>query len=366
MLNPPASTQTKAEILKAFEQLSKEYAELEKKLGVAEKQQAALESELKNTRKAGPSLRPAESEKTPPVKIPRSFQQMIEQLTALEAGLSSAVSDLSADLMAESTKLSGIRNTIAKEIAASEALHHLQIGPETLNELIRKYQEMMVTFDAELSRKKTDFEAEFAQKKQGWQKELTDHSKKIKERDDQTKSLSEREQDEYKYNLDLTRKLEAEAYVQQQNLLLKELEKFETDTRRERQEHEKALAEQEQAVAEAQKRVENFPKELESAVKQARQAAREKALKAVKIQANLEAKKIEGEKRIAELRVKSLEEVVSRQTAQIEAISKKLDGTLMQAQDLATKAIEGASNIDSLKAMKQIALEQAKKIVQNK
>jgi hypothetical protein len=43
-----------------------------------------------------------------------------------------------------------------------------------------------------------------------------------------------------------------------------------------------------------------------------------------------------------------------------------LDGALKQVQDLAVKAIEGASNINSYQALKEIAMEQAKAQTKNK
>ena len=62
-----------------------------------------------------------------------------------------------------------------------------------------------------------------------------------------------------------------------------------------------------------------------------------------KIQTDLRAKEVEGEKRIYELRINSLEETAKKQTAQIGNLSKQLDAVLKQGQDLAVKALEGAS-----------------------
>lgn len=53
-------------------------------------------------------------------------------------------------------------------------------------------------------------------------------------------------------------------------------------------------------------------------------------------------------------------ETIQRQDGHLQTLSKQLDSALKQVQDLAVKAIEGASNVSSFQAVKEIALEQAK------
>ncbi len=66
------------------------------------------------------------------------------------------------------------------------------------------------------------------------------------------------------------------------------------------------------------------------------------------------------EKRVAELRVKTLEDAASRDAAQITALEKQLADAKQQVQDIAVKAIEGASGARALSHINQIAMEQAK------
>ena len=61
-----------------------------------------------------------------------------------------------------------------------------------------------------------------------------------------------------------------------------------------------------------------------------------------------------------DLRIQSLEQTIQTNEERIQALSKQLAAALKQVQDLAVKAIEGASNIQSYEAFKEIALEQAK------
>ena len=75
---------------------------------------------------------------------------------------------------------------------------------------------------------------------------------------------------------------------------------------------------------------------------------------------------VEGNKRFYELRVQSLQDTIQNQEARIQNLSKQLDSALKQVQDLAVKAIEGASNVSSFQTVREIALEQAKTQMKNK
>jgi colicin import membrane protein len=71
-------------------------------------------------------------------------------------------------------------------------------------------------------------------------------------------------------------------------------------------------------------------------------------------------KDAEAEKRFCELRVKTFEETVAHQQAQIAALEKQLADAKQHVQDIAVRAIEGASGAKALSHINQIAMEQAK------
>ena len=58
--------------------------------------------------------------------------------------------------------------------------------------------------------------------------------------------------------------------------------------------------------------------------------------------------------------MKTLEELVARQQAQIATLERQLADAKQQVQDIAVKAIEGASGAKALSHINQIAMEQAK------
>lgn len=68
-------------------------------------------------------------------------------------------------------------------------------------------------------------------------------------------------------------------------------------------------------------------------------------------------KETEAEKRLAELRIRTVEETIAQQNAQIATLQKQLDDAKQQVQEIAVKAIEGAK---ALSHINSIAMEQAK------
>ncbi len=158
----------------------------------------------------------------------------------------------------------------------------------------------------------------------------------------------------------LQRKLSDEEYEQEKKRLYQELEEFQKTQEKQWAEREKAIAERETQFSELKTKVEAMPKELEAAIKRTKEEGKGIAYGQAKVKADLLAKEIEGSKRNYELRIQSLQETIDTQNFRIQNLSKQLDAALKQVQDLAVKAIEGSSNLNSFQAMKEIALEQAK------
>ena len=128
----------------------------------------------------------------------------------------------------------------------------------------------------------------------------------------------------------------------------------------------KALVERETQFAEAKAKVEAFPKEKETALKKATEEGKGIAHYQAKIEADLHAKEVEGQKWFYEQRIQSLEQIIQSQEGRLQNLAKQLEANSRQVQDLAVKAIEGAANINSYQTVKEIALEQAKNAQKNK
>ena len=80
----------------------------------------------------------------------------------------------------------------------------------------------------------------------------------------------------------------------------------------------------------------------------------------MKVKADLRSKEVEGERRNYQLRIQGLQESINAQETRLHNLSQQLDAALKQVQDLAVKAIEGASSKESFHSLKEIVLEQTK------
>jgi len=105
---------------------------------------------------------------------------------------------------------------------------------------------------------------------------------------------------------------------------------------------------------------EGFPQRLQRDAEAAAEQARRDAQARFEQQILVAQKDAETERRLAELRVKALDDTVAHQAAQLAALEKQLAEAKQQVQDIAVKAIEGASGARALSHINQIAMEQAK------
>jgi colicin import membrane protein len=105
---------------------------------------------------------------------------------------------------------------------------------------------------------------------------------------------------------------------------------------------------------------EEFPATLKREAEQAAALATRTAQEKFEREITLLKKESESDKRIAELQVKALQEEISRQAAHIVNLQKQADEAKQQVQEIAVKAIEGASGAKALAHINEIAIEQAK------
>ena len=126
------------------------------------------------------------------------------------------------------------------------------------------------------------------------------------------------------------------------------------------QEREGAIKEREEEFLRLQQAVGGFPSRLQAETERARSEATHQTEQRFEQQVLLMTKEREADRRLSELQIRTLEESVTRQTGQMGALQKQLDEAKQQVQDIAVKAIEGASGARALSHVNQIAMEQAK------
>ena len=353
---------TKAELLEGYSQLQEEKKALETQL-------KQLQKEQKDKPSVAPDKQsqPQGTAMNQPQTVKDKMSYTIDSLVKLQLGFGSAVSDLSEKLTSEAAKLQELRQSVTEETQQLKDLHALEeIQDDTLDTLIQTYEDNSKAFEEEIGQRREALEQEIQELRQGWEKEQEEYKRSIKERNEQQSKVRQRDVQEYEYDLALRRGLDNDQYEQTQKRLYKELEDTKQAQEKQWDEREKAIAEREKTFEELKAKVEAFEKDKEAAIKKAKGEGEGIARKQVSVQEDLQSKDLEGQKRNYELRIQSLEQTIQNQEARIHNLSKQLDGALKQVQDLAVKAIEGASNINSYQALKEIAMEQAKAQTKNK
>lgn len=355
----PTDKSTKVEILQAYEELAKEKADLKSQLDQA----------LKNNQPITTKEQPKVEQK---IFMPQSstvqqkMNNTIESLAKIQLGFGSAANELSEQLTTKASKLEEIRQAVETEVQQLAQLHNLEIAEDTLDTLIQSYEDNDKAYQEEYSQRYEVLSQEILELKNTWEKEQQEHQRTIKERNEALNKTRQRDTAEYKYDLELQRKLAGDEYEQQQKGLYKELEEIQQETDKLWAEREKTIAEREKEFEESKAKVEAFPKEKEAAIKKATEEGKGIAHYQAKTKSDLYGKEVEGQKRFYEQRLQSLELTITNQETRLVNLSKQLESALKQVQDLAVKAIEGTSNVNSYQAIKEIALEQAKSQVKNK
>jgi hypothetical protein len=252
-------------------------------------------------------------------------------------------------LTEETQLLASVREAVALERKELERLHKIDIAATALDQMVQDYV-----------REKQRLEAEIAARRSEWEQESERMERERKEQEEALKRQRQREIEDYEYRKNLERKKAQDKYDEDVRLTEKKnAEKQETLEKGWKQ-REAALKEQEDELARLRKESAEFPARLQKEAAAAAAQARSETEARLEQQTLVLRKDAEAERRLGELRVKTLDELAARQQAHIEALEKQLADAKQQVQDIAVKAIEGASGAKALSHINQIAMEQAK------
>ena len=288
------------------------------------------------------------------------MEEVINVFGQLGEKFNTALSQMSTNLLVEASRLKEVRTDANAESNRLANLYNLEIGEETLSDLLKQYTDTAEQYQETLKQKSKETEKAWFEKNHAWLTEKEENEQRLKEQGTSVHKAQKREDSEYCYDLTLKRGISDEDYTQQKKQQQQALNELEETRRKAWNEREKALAERDKQFQEIKTKVDRFPKELETAIKKAKDEGTGIARHQAKIKAELAAKEFEGEAEISQLKIRAFEEQVATQTNQIDKLSMQLEAALKQAQELAVKAIEGSSSHSSFEALKEIALEQAK------
>lgn len=285
---------------------------------------------------------------------------VLRGLEGLRSNFGDSANTLQSKLTAEAERLAELRGAVEARVAQLKQLHEIEPSADTLSTLLSTYEQTAESFDDEMQSKRENFEAKQAAQRVEWSKERELHRLSVQERDEALKTARTRDEAEYSYTLQQQRDLDQDTYAQEQLALEAELTAMTQEHQARWDEQEKDLSEREDHYIELKAKVEGFEQTLASAIRSSREEGLAISRRKAKNDADLLAKEREGQLRVNELQIESLTETLNKQQAEISELSAKLTDAQRRAQELAVKAIEGASNETSFVAIKEIAMEQAK------
>ena len=330
-------TNTKAQILEAYNELLKQ---LEEKAADNPKEVREREEKQKTVEKAAANDEPAIS----------------KNITALKSNVAGVLDKIEENLLNEYKRLSEIREAINIEKTNLKELYEISAGADTLAAILLAQKEKKQQFEEEMAQKekelneslaagKTVFEEEMTRQKAQWEAEKKAMQAALKEGKEQTSRERKREEEEYQYTLKLTRKKEQDIYEQKKATLERELAEKKAAFEKEIAEREKAVVAAEEELNMLRKKSEQFPKELENAIKDTEKQVTETLETKYKFEKELLAKETEGELKLHEQTIKTLEAKIKEQDNLIKQLTQKADSSEKTVKDIAIKALDSASKI---------------------
>jgi colicin import membrane protein len=278
-----------------------------------------------------------------------TMEDVVRRISDLGIEISKALAGLSDKLVGEVNVLASAREAVALEQRELERLHKIDVAATALDQLVQDYG---------LQRK--DLEEQIAAQRAAWEDERRQSERERKEQEENLRKQRQRDIEDYEYKKSLERKKAQDQYDEEMKALERQNREKQEAMEKSWQQREAALKEREEEFARLKKESEEFPatlkRESERAASQATRAAQEKYEREL---ASLK-KESESDKRLGELQVKTLQEEIARQAAHVLALQKQADEAKQQVQEIAVRAIEGASGARALAHINEIAIEQAK------
>jgi colicin import membrane protein len=278
-----------------------------------------------------------------------SAEGVVQKISGLGLEISRALAGISEKLIEEVGRLSAAREAVEVERKELERLHKIDVAATAVDQLVQDY-----------AREKAKLDEEIAAQRAAWEQETETTERERKEQEEALKKQRQRESDDYEYKKALERKKATDKYEEEMRLLEKKNQERQETLEKSWHVREAALKEKEEEFNRLKKEADQFPARLQKEVERAVDQAVKSTGQQFEQQLLILKKDRESEQRLAEMRIKGLEDTIARQTAQITDLQRQLAEAKQQVQDIAVKAIEGASGARALAHVNQIAIEQAK------
>jgi len=315
---------SKSEILEAYEEALQALEEAKK----SNKQEAKREQE-KQVTITNASQNTANS--------------IVQELANLKLDIVKSLEVVENSLLSEYKKLSTLQEALKLQGKELEDLHQIKVTVNSLEALLQAQKQKKEAFDKSMLEHTEDFEEEIAQKRALWKQEQDQVTNAWKEQESQQKKLRQREEEDYIYKRDLDRKKENDKYVMQKQALEKELADKKILLEKEFAAREANILAKEQELQSLRVQAEEAPKKLQQAITDTEKAITDRLHFKYDYEIKLAQKEVEGERKLSQQMITTLEAKIKQQEQQIKELTEKTNHAGLQVQQIAVKAIESAS-----------------------
>lgn len=307
----------------------------------------SLLSKVKGTKQESHQMETKRKQESEVVQVASSMtlDKIIKNLAQVKVEIGKAVDALEHNLTEEYRKLSDMQEAIKIESRNLEEMHNINVNADSLSALLMAQKEYKQKFEDEMRAKKTAFEGEVSAMRDAWEKEQENYAQNKKELDAKNKKDRMREEEEYSYNLQLERKKDQDSYDANKSSMEKDLEEKRETVLRDLAQREATIKNQEDEFKLLKNQVSQFPLELEKAVKEREKITTENLERHYKHQIDLSSKDIDGERKLNQQTIASLQAKIKEQESFIKQLTQKADDATTQVQSIAIKALEGTSSM---------------------
>lgn len=296
-----SSSNTKAEILRAYEMLLKE---LQQERIQNTKLQKEIETEKNTIKKV------EEQSKSGATQSLQSIRKTLnDQLDKIEHGI-----------IKEQEKFQELQQAISIEKKNLEELYKIQAAAESLDALVITNKQAKEDLEQNLTKRKEELQEEIEAIKTKWK----------------------REQEEYEYELKIKRRNEQDAYQQQKDAQQKQLTEEKLAFQKSIDEREKEILSKEEELVELRKIASGFEEQLNKELQAQEKQITGKLTQEFDYKMKLEIKDLESQIKLYQQEVEILKAKINEQQELINSLSAKADNANTQVKDIALKAIENA------------------------
>ena len=216
---------------------------------------------------------------------------IITDLSDLKSKTIKQIDNLSEQLLGEFQKLANIRDAVTIEQKHLQDLYQINENANTLSSLLQAHCEQKEKLKSEIEATRQAFEQEMIVKKAEWGEQKIKLEQEYKEKREILEKNRKREEEEYTYNLELTRRKELDEYSNWRLMTEKEL----SDLKDNLLKREADLLRQEEYYESLKLQVEQIPDRVNKAVTDHEEQLRTKLLEQYEFESKLKRQEYEGQ-----------------------------------------------------------------------